>query len=344
MTTTNHEGRLARSSAPLTTSGAPLDRARDVVRAPVEVTESGPSLAARLVFGASRMTVHPALAIVSRALQLPWPYGILERAARGLPTRQDLIRRAVELPHAHAELLHVRGMACDTGGVVLYCHGGAFLWGGISTHLRTIAKLSEFADSPVLAVNYRTLPKHTIKMALDDCYDAYRWLRRHGYESDQIAIAGDSAGGYLAFALAQALAEEGEEPAALTLMSPLLQLAAERPCVNGALLPHNGFAALTALITAHGEPLYEPLDHIKPGLPPTLIHVSGAEELIHDARQAAQKLAAAGVLTDVRIWPGQVHVFQVIAPLVPEADRSLRQIGDYIRKAVSRDPRSVPAA
>ncbi|TAM71612.1 MAG: alpha/beta hydrolase [Mycobacterium sp.] len=325
-------------------SGASLDRERDVVRAPVEVTESGPSLAARLVCGASRITVHPALALGSHALQLPWPYGILERAARGLPTRRDLIRSAVKLPHADAELLHVRGTACDTGGVVLYCHGGAFLWGGISTYVRTIAKLSEFADSPVLAVNYRTLPKHTIKMALDDCYDAYSWLRRHGYESEQIAIAGDSAGGYLAFALAQALMEDGEEPAALTLMSPLLQLAAGRPSVNGAMLPHNGFAALTALITAHGEPLYEPLDHIKPGMPPTLIHVSGAEELVHDARQAAQKLAAAGVPADVRIWPGQVHVFQVVAPLVPEADRSLRHIGDYIREAVSRDPRSVPAA
>lgn len=340
MTTINHEDRPARSRA----SGASPNRVREVVRAPVEVTESGPSLAARLVSGAARMTVHPALAIGCRALRLPWPYGILERATRGLSTRQDLVRSAVELPHAHAELLHVRGVTCDTGGVVLYCHGGAFLWGGISTHLRTIAKLSEFTDSPVLAVNYRTLPKHTLKMALDDCYDAYRWLRRQGYESKQIAIAGDSAGGYLAFALAQVLAEDGEEPAAMTLMSPLLRLAAERPDVNGAMLPHNGFAALTALITAHGEPLYEPLDHIKPGLPPTLIHVSGAEELVHDARCAAQKLAASGVPTDVRIWPGQVHAFQVVAPLVPEADRSLRHIGDYIRRAVSRDPRSVPAA
>ena len=78
--------------------------------------------------------------------------------------------------------------------------------------------------------------------------------------------------------------------------------------------------------------MYEPLDHIKPGLPPTLIHVSGSEVLLHDARLAARQLAAAGVPTEVRIWPGQVHVFQICA-VVPEAIQSLRQIGEYIQQA-----------
>jgi acetyl esterase/lipase len=55
--------------------------------------------------------------------------------------------------------------------------------------------------------------------------------------------------------------------------------------------------------------------------------------LLYDARLAARRLAAAGVPAEVRVWPGQMHVFQLCAPLVPEAVRSLRQIGDYIREA-----------
>lgn len=51
--------------------------------------------------------------------------------------------------------------------------------------------------------------------------DAYRWLRRRGYEPEQIVLAGDSAGGYLA----QRLQEKDEEPAALVEISPPLQLA-----------------------------------------------------------------------------------------------------------------------
>ncbi|STZ88550.1 esterase/lipase [Mycolicibacterium fortuitum] len=44
-------------------------------------------------------------------------------------------------------------------------------------------------------------------------------------------------------------------------------------------------------------------------------------------------LAAAGVPVELRIWPGQMHVFQLASPMVAEAKRSLRQIGEYIREA-----------
>jgi acetyl esterase/lipase len=108
------------------------------------------------------------------------------------------------------------------------------------------------------------------------------------------------------------------------------------------MFPPNAFEALVKLIRkaaarrmVDGQPeeVFEPLDHIEPGLPRTLIHVSGSEVLLHDARLAARRLAAAGVPTEIHIWPGQVHVFQLCAPAVPEAARSLRQIGEYIREA-----------
>jgi acetyl esterase/lipase len=88
--------------------------------------------------------------------------------------------------------------------------------------------------------------------------------------------------------------------------------------------------------------VFEPLDHVRPGLPRTLIHVSGSEVLLHDARLAARRLAAAGVAVEVRIWPGQVHDFELCAPLVPEATRSLRQIGEYIRDAASSQGKTSP--
>jgi acetyl esterase/lipase len=92
-------------------------------------------------------------------------------------------------------------------------------------------------------------------------------------------------------------------------------------------------AAQRHVVDGRPEEIYEPLDHIEAGLPPTLIHVSGSEVLLHDARLAARRLAAAGVPVQLRVWPGQMHVFQIAAPMVPEANRSLRQIGNYIREA-----------
>ena len=171
--------------------------------------------------------------------------------------------------------------------------------------------LSGYADCPVLVVNYRMIPKHSIGEALDDCYDAYKWLRLKGYEPDQIVLAGDSAGGYLALALAEKLQREGlegEVPAAMVTMSPLFEVdnetRANHPNIHSdAMFPPRAFCALVDLVReaagrhfVDGKPeeVYEPLDHIEPGLPRTLIHVSGSEVLVSDARKAARRLAAAG--------------------------------------------------
>src|SRR5579884_1423904 len=316
---------------------------------PVEVIETGPSLPARVLSLASRLTIRPALAFGSRVPHMPWPFGLIDFACRVLLPAPGTVRTTVELPHATAQLVRAAGVLPADGKrrVVLYLHGGAFLTCGANSHSRVVNAISRYADSPVLVVNYRLIPRHSVGMALDDCHDAYRWLRLRGYQPDQIVLAGDSAGGYLALALAQRLQEVGERPAAMVAISPLLQLAKEpkqaHPNIKtDAMFASRTFDALVALVASaaaqhavNGKPeeLYEPLDELKPGLPRTLIHVSGSEVLLHDARLAARRLAAVGVPTEVRIWPGQIHDFQLAAPVIPEATRSLRQIGEYIREA-----------
>ncbi len=333
-------------------------RARDTLRArrfpasdgvPVEVWESRPSMPARLVWAASRLTIRPALTFGSRVPRFPWPYGLVDFASRFLLPTPGTVRATIRLPHATAQLVRAPGVLPADGRrrVVLYLHGGAFLTCGVHSHSKVVNALSHYADSPVLVVNYRLIPKHSVGMALDDCYDAYQWLRLRGYDPDQIVLAGDSAGGYLALALAQRLQQEHDEPAALVAMSPLLELAKEpkqsHPNIRvDAMFSARAFDALVALVASaaakhivDGKPeeLYEPLQHVEPGLPRTLIHVSGSEVLLHDAQLAARRLAEVGVPAEVRIWPGQIHDFQLTAPLVPEATRSLRQIGEYIREA-----------
>jgi acetyl esterase/lipase len=316
---------------------------------PVQVWESGPSVPARLTWAISRLTIRPALAFGSHVPHFPWPFGLIDFASRFLLPTPGTIRATIRLPHATAQLVRAPGVLPADGRrrVVLYLHGGAFLTCGVNSHSRVVNALSRYADSPVLVVNYRLIPKHSVGMAVDDCYDAYQWLRSRGYDPDQIVLAGDSAGGYLAMALAQRLQRLHDEPAALVAMSPLLELAKEpkqsHPNIQtDAMFCAKAFDALVALVASaaaknivDGKPeqLYEPLQHLEPGLPRTLIHVSGSEVLLHDAQLAARRLAEVGVPAEVRIWPGQIHDFQLAAPLVPEATRSLRQIGEYIREA-----------
>jgi len=314
---------------------------------PVEVVEDAPSVEGRLTWLAARLTIRPVLSVGSYLPGMPWPFGLLDFAAKAVLPAPGTVRATIRLPRCKAQLVRSAGVlpADGTRRVVLYMHGGAFLACGANTHGRLVTKLSKYADSPVLVMEYRMVPKHSIDDAVDDCYDGYRWLRRQGYEPEQIVLAGDSAGGYLSLALAERLLEEGEDPAAIVAMSPLLEIAKEakkaHPNIHtGAMFPPKAFDAFVEPIEAaarrdrvHGGEVLEPLHHVKPGLPRTLIHVSGSEVLLHDARLAGKVLAAAGVPVELRVWPGQMHVFQLAAPFVPEATRSLRQIGEYIREA-----------
>jgi acetyl esterase/lipase len=317
--------------------------------APVEVVEDGPSLAGRLFALGAMMTIKPTLAVGSYLPRMPWPFGVVDFAARVLRPAPGTVRATIGLPNCTAQLVRAAGVLPADGkrSVILYMHGGAFLTCGTNTHGRLVTALSRFADSPALVVNYRMIPKHSIGEAVDDCYDAYRWLRLKGYDPSQIVLAGDSAGGYLSLALAERLNLEGELPAAMVTMSPLFEIdnegRAQHPNAHSdAMFPSRAFDMLVDLIEraakrhvvdGKAEEVYEPLDHVETGLPRTLIHVSGSEVLLTDARKAAHMLAAAGVPVEVHVWPGQMHVFQLAAPSVKEATRSLKQIGDYIREA-----------
>lgn len=314
-----------------------------------EFTEDDPSVAARLAWLSARLTIRPALAIGSHLANAPWPWGLVDFAARALAPAPGSVRATIRLPHSTARLVRAAGVLPADGSrrIVLYMHGGGFLTCGVNTHDRLVTKLSEYADAPVLVMNYRMLPKHSLGEAIEDCDDGYRWLRERGYRPEQIVLAGDSAGGYLSLTLAQRLLNEGERVAAIVCMSPLMQIAKApkqaHPNIRSDAMfcakAFDAFAELIARAALHrssvgrAEEIYEPLDHVEAGLPPTLIHVSGSEVLLHDARLAARRLAGAEVAVEVRVWPGQMHVFQIAAPMVPEANRSLRQIGNYIREA-----------
>jgi acetyl esterase/lipase len=312
--------------------------------APIETVEDSASIAGRLFALAATLTIKPTLTIGSYAPKLPWPWGLVDFACRVLRPAPGTVRATISLPNCTAQLVRAAGVLPADGkrSVILYLHGGAFLTCGVHSHGRLVTALSKFADSPALVVNYRMIPKFSIGQAVDDCYDAYRWLRLTGYEPEQIVLAGDSAGGYLSLALAERIHADGELPAAVVTMSPLFEIDNEgreqHPNMRSdAMFPPKAFDALVELIedaaARRGEEVYEPLDHIEPGLPRTLIHVSGSEVLLNDARKASHMLAAAGIPVEIRVWPGQMHVFQLASPAVKEAERSLRQIGEYIREA-----------
>ncbi|MGQ0698049.1 MAG: alpha/beta hydrolase [Panacagrimonas sp.] len=240
---------------------------------------------------------------------------------------------------ARAEWIVAPGAAADR--VVMYLHGGGYVFGSSRSHGSLVAQLSASAQARALFVDYRLAPEHPFPAAVDDALTAYRWLLAQGYKPGRIAIAGDSAGGGLTFATLLAIKQAKlPMPACATPISPwvdmeasgetMISKAGDDPFVQKDLLKQ-----LVGMYLANGDlrnPLASPLHGDLKGLPPLLIHVGSREVLLDDAVRIAQRAEQAGVPAKLVVWEGQIHVFHVFCPRLDEGVTALDQLGAFIRK------------
>jgi monoterpene epsilon-lactone hydrolase len=110
---------------------------------------------------------------------------------------------------------------------ILYFHGGGFRLGSVSSHRDLIARLADASGCRVLAINYRLAPEHRFSAPVEDAIAVYGWMLDQGLKPENVAFAGDSAGGNLVLAGMLSLRERGLPlPVAGVLMSPWTDLAA----------------------------------------------------------------------------------------------------------------------
>ncbi len=111
------------------------------------------------------------------------------------------------------------------GQVLLYLHGGGFVYGLSPPHLQMGAYLAQKMGLRMLVVDYRLAPDHPFPAALDDCVTVYRWLLKQGFLAQNIVIAGDLAGGNLTITSLMKLRDSGIPlPAAAACLSPVTDL------------------------------------------------------------------------------------------------------------------------
>ena len=235
-----------------------------------------------------------------------------------------------------------RGVSGDTTTATVYfVHGSGYALCSTRTHRRLASWLSRLTGLPVFSVDYRLAPRHRFPTAAEDVRRGWDWLTEHcEIAPERIVVAGDSAGGHLSVDLL--LQPDIRHPAALVLLSPLIDLTFTlarsrehtRPDPN--ISSHNDFRLVR--LYCHGVETDHPrlaLD-VATGriLPPTLIQAGGAEMLAADAIALAEDLRAAGSRCELQIWPDQVHVFQALPRMSPEAAPAMRTIAAFITDAL----------
>lgn len=231
--------------------------------------------------------------------------------------------------------------ATDETRAIYYVHGSGYALCSPRTHRRLTAWLSRLTGLPVFCVDYRLAPRHRFPTAADDVRAGWDWLTTQcDLDPERMVIAGDSAGGHLAVDM---LLQPGvPHPAALALLSPLYDLTfalararetlRDDPAIRAA-----DAARLIGLYCAGMDLNHHRLTLDVAGgrrMPPTLIQAGGAEMLQADARTLAADIRSAGGTSELQVWPDQVHVFQALPRLTPEAVPAMRKITAFIADAL----------
>ncbi len=238
-----------------------------------------------------------------------------------------------------------RPQSADGGRVILYLHGGGYVFGSAGLYRSMTMPMAAFAGADLFSLDYRLAPEHPCPAAIEDAAAAYEWLLARGVAAGRIVIGGDSAGGGLTLATLQALRDRGRPaPGCAFVYSPWADLAATGASIAANAARDCMFEEATIRESAKRyagsldlkDPRVSPLYGDFRGLPPLLILASEDEMLIDDARRVAEKAKAAGV--DVRFEPqgGLCHVWPLFYPLFPEARQALALTGEFIRSRTNQ--------
>lgn len=229
---------------------------------------------------------------------------------------------------------------------ILQMHGGGTIMGCADISSVNNAALARDLGVLVVSVDYRLAPETPYPGALEDCLAAYDWLLSAagelGIDRNNIIVAGESAGGLLAAAVALAARDSGRQPPRLQLLSyPMLDHRTGSDAWPG--VPgtgehiwsrhHNRYAW-----SAFGRGVAEATGCFSPaiaedlaGLPPAWIGVGSLDLFLGENIEYAKRLAIAGTAVELKIYKGAFHAFDMV-----EAASVTRRYRADIRRAIAQ--------
>lgn len=236
---------------------------------------------------------------------------------------------------------HVLGELNGQGRVLLWLHGGAFVFPAApNMHLVLVARLCRELGAAGFVPDYRLAPFNRFPAALDDCDRAYSALLRLGYAPSQIVLGGDSAGGSLVFGVLQRIRKQNlPMPACVVALSPVTEMgrvhappSRHQRARRDPLLPIAALSRVDELYCGGwdaSDPELSPLYMDCSGLPPTLFMASDTEILLDDTLLLAERAHEAGVETVCQVWPYYPHALPLFEPMFRELEPVRREIAAF---------------
>ena len=209
---------------------------------------------------------------------------------------------------------------------ILWFHGGGYVMGGHELETRRLERLVRSTGCTAIAVGYRLSPETPFPGPLDDCFAVLSHIVANAafqVDPDRIAVGGESAGGGLAAGVALLARERGVRLVHQHLLMPMLDDRMTTPS-SGWTVPIwskeiGAFGWRSYLGALHGTGRVPPTAaparaHDLAGLPPTYLHVGALDLVLHESVDFALRLTAAGVPTELHVFPGAPHGFEELTP------------------------------
>ncbi len=291
----------------------------------------------------------------------PLPIEDIERARSIMNAK---VERAVKVPYAGT----IDDIIAETGDVetrvriysptgrgpfpvILFMHGGGFCVGNPDLSDNTCRLISVSANAVLVSVDYGLAPEHKFPYALEQCYQTALWLLDNdvplNIRTDQLAIAGDSAGGNLAAGVCL-LARQRQDffPVHQLLICPLLDYSVDhseklKSLQEVTLSDRNSRAFRNYYLNDPEEvthPLVSPLlTEDVANLPAATIVTAGLDPLAAEAIRYAERLKQAGVAVNHLHYEGMVHDFVLFVGSLEGAEDVARELGTIVGKALRTD-------
>lgn len=232
--------------------------------------------------------------------------------------------------------------------VIVYFHGGAWIAGSLGTHDGTCRHLADMSGCKLVSVDYRLAPEHKFPVGFDDCCDIAEWVAgsagRLGIDPKRIVVAGDSAGGNLAAAVALwARDYDGPKIAFQLLIYPVIDAVtvsgSRKAFAEGYFLTQPAMDWSTVQYV--NEPAARGMWQVSPiyaetlaGLPPAHVITAGFDILKDEGIAYARALESAGVSTTHVDYPDVIHGFLGFGALLEPAIEAMKRGCEEIRKVM----------
>lgn len=227
--------------------------------------------------------------------------------------------------------------------VIVFFHGGGWVLGNLQSHDTVCRNLAKASACTVVSVDYRLAPEHKYPAALDDAFAATRYIAENasamGVDAARLVVAGDSAGGNLAAAVAlKARDENGPAIVKQVLIYPVIEpnfmTDSYLGCGEGYGLTRTTMQWFWEQYITGGaaDRRYVCLSNADAvGLPPAFIMTAEYDVLRDEGENYAALLRKAGVEVTLKRYPGMLHGFVHFAGVFDDALQAIHHIADDLQ-------------